>query len=197
MAALTWPGDRLVPARVNRFHLASGHSFATLVRLTSWRVVWAIAFRWSPEFLHAWRRSLLRLFGARIGRGSRIYPSAWVLAPWHLVMGDASCLGRHATCHSVGRVTLGDHATVCQHGYLCAASRDIEDPRFPLIPAPITIGHSAWIATGAFVGPGVVVGEGAVVGARACAFSEVPPWTVVVGNPARILKPRRLRAIAA
>lgn len=46
------------------------------------------------------------------------------------------------------------------------------------------------MAAEAFVGPGVTVGEGAVVGARAVVFGDVEPWTVVGGNPARVLKRR-------
>jgi putative colanic acid biosynthesis acetyltransferase WcaF len=44
------------------------------------------------------------------------------------------------------------------------------------------------VAADVFVGPGVMIGEGAVVGARASVFRNVDPWTVVGGNPARIIK---------
>jgi putative colanic acid biosynthesis acetyltransferase WcaF len=61
-----------------------------------------------------------------------------------------------------------------------------------LVTSPIRIGEGAWIAAGAFVGPGVSVGEGAVVGARAVATRSVDPWTIVAGNPARLLGRREL-----
>lgn len=54
--------------------------------------------------------------------------------------------------------------------------------------APVYIGKGAWIGTGATILKGVTVGEGAVVGAHAVVRSEVPPFTVVVGNPSRIVK---------
>ena len=63
----------------------------------------------------------------------------------------------------------------------------------PLIYRPITIGAQAWVAANCFVGPGVTVGEGAVVGAHSVVAKDVPAWTVVAGNPARVIKPRRLR----
>jgi len=58
----------------------------------------------------------------------------------------------------------------------------------PLVTAPIAVGERAWVAADVFIGPGVTIGQGAVVGARASVFRNVEPWTVVGGNPARIIK---------
>ena len=66
----------------------------------------------------------------------------------------------------------------------------------PLVPKPIRIGARAWVAAAAFVGPGITVEEGAVVGARACVVRDVPAWTVVAGNPARVIKRRVLESMA-
>lgn len=156
-----------------------------------WNLAWALFFRPSPVFLHAWRRALLRLFGAKVGRGAHPYPSARIFAPWNLAMEADSCLGPFVDCYCVDTVTLGRGATVSQYAHLCAAGHDIRDPQFRLQKAPIRIGAKAWVAAGAFVGPGVVVGEGAVLGARACAVKSVKPWTVVAGNPAKAVGRRR------
>jgi putative colanic acid biosynthesis acetyltransferase WcaF len=66
----------------------------------------------------------------------------------------------------------------------------------PLMKAAITIGNHVWICAGAFIGPGVVIGEGAVVGARAVVTKDIEPWTVVVGNPAKVIKRRELKESA-
>ena len=58
----------------------------------------------------------------------------------------------------------------------------------PLVTSPIVVGDRAWVAADAFIGPGVTIGEGAVVGARSSVYRDVEPWTVVAGNPARIMK---------
>jgi putative colanic acid biosynthesis acetyltransferase WcaF len=55
---------------------------------------------------------------------------------------------------------------------------------------PIEVGDNAWVGARAFIGPGVRIGEGAVVGATASVCRDVPDWTVVGGNPARVIKPR-------
>ena len=158
----------------------------------AWAGVWLLLYRPSPKPLHVWRRWLLRLFGARVGRGAHPYPSAKIWAPWNLDMGAHSCLADHVDCYCVDAVTLGTGATVSQYSYLCTASHDYEEPSIPLITAPITIGARAWVTAEVYVGPGVTIGEGAVIGARSSVFKDVAPWMVVAGNPAREIKQRRL-----
>jgi putative colanic acid biosynthesis acetyltransferase WcaF len=87
-------------------------------------------------------------------------------------------------------VTIGDRVSISQHAHLCAGTHDYDDARMPLLRPPITIGDDAWIAADAFVGPNVTVGEGAILGARGCAFSDLEPWTIYGGNPAKKIKPR-------
>ncbi len=154
----------------------------------TWGLAYVFLFRPSPIACHAWRRAILRLFGARVGRGVHPYPQCRIWAPWNLTLGDHSCLANGVECYSVAPVTLGAHATVSQRSHLCTATHDYNDPAFPLVFRPISIGPHAWVAAEAFVGPGVTVGEGAVIGARAVATKDVPPWAVVAGNPARIVK---------
>ncbi len=56
--------------------------------------------------------------------------------------------------------------------------------------ARITIGNDVWIGHGAFIKGGVTIGDGAVVGSMANVVSDVPPYAIVVGNPARVLRYR-------
>ncbi len=159
------------------------------------RVLWALAqplFRLSPRPCFAWRRLLLLVFGARLGRAVHVYPSTRITMPWNLALGDESALGEDVLVYNLGRVTIGARTTVSLRAHLCAGSHDARRPDLPLLKPPIVIGDDVWVAAEAFVGPGVTVGDGAVVGARAVAVRDVPAWTVVVGNPARVVGPRHL-----
>ena len=172
-----------------RDRLSVGNKVARVI----WNCVWAVAFRPTPVCCFGWRRWLLRRFGARIAPRARPYPGCRIWAPWNLNMAPYSCLADHVRCYCVAPVTLGERATVSQHGHLCAAGHDITDPHMTLTAAPIVIGAGAWVCADAFVGAGVTLGEGAVAGARAVVVDDVPPWTVVAGNPARPVKQRELR----
>jgi len=183
---------RTMNETVDLSNCPSPHSFRNRLLRVIWGWVWLLLYRPSPRPLHGWRRSLLRLFGARIGRSVHVYPSAKVWAPWNLEMEEHSCLADNVDCYCVAPIAIGAHATVSQYSYLCSASHDYTLPDLPLTSAPIVIGNGAWVAADVFVGPGVTIGEGAVVGARSSVFRNVEPWTVVAGNPARKIRDRIL-----
>jgi putative colanic acid biosynthesis acetyltransferase WcaF len=160
-----------------------------------WRILWVLAlpfFSLSPRPLWGWRRFLLRLFGARIGKYVHVYPSVRVAIPWNLSVGEFSAIGDHAVIYSLGPISIGNRTTISQGAHLCAGTHDYRNPSMPLLKMPIIIGDDIWICADAFVGPGVTVGDGAVVGARAVAVRDIPPWTVAVGNPAQVIGVRRL-----
>jgi putative colanic acid biosynthesis acetyltransferase WcaF len=172
-----------------------GASFPLRLRLerAAFMLTWALLAAWTPPFLRAWRRQLLRMFGARLGRGANVYASVRIWHPRYLVMADYATLGPRVHCYNQALVTLGAYATVSQDTTLCAGTHDHEDADFQLHARPITLGPECWIAAEAFVGPGVHVGAGAVLGARGVAMRDLEPGMVYAGNPAVPIK-RRVRA---
>lgn len=173
-----------------------GSRFTTWNRLARalWQIVWLLFFRPTPRPMYFWRNSLLRLFGAKIGRGVHVMASVRIWAPWNLTMADYSGLGEHVDCYSVAPIAIGEHSVVSQYSFLCTASHDHEVAGLPGFDAPIQIGAKAWLAADVYVAPGVTIGEGTVVGARSSVFSDLPPWVVAVGSPAHPRKRRELRS---
>ena len=157
-----------------------------------WYWVWIFLFRPTPRPFHSWRRSLLKLFGAKLAATSRVYPRAKVWAPWNLEMGESSTISDDVDCYCVAGVSIGAHTTVSQYSYLCGATHDHTHARFPLIPKPIVIGSGCWIAADVFVAPGVTIGNGTVIGARSSVFTDLPEWKICVGSPAKPIKDREL-----
>lgn len=160
-------------------------SLANKLARAGWLAVCLVLFRPSPVPLHAWRRALLRLFGAQVGAGALVYPSARVWAPWNLELGEGSCLGPASEAYNVAQIVLGPGAVVSQRAYLCTATHAIREPGFALMAAPIVLGTRAWVAAAAYVGPGVTLADGAVAAACAVVVKDVARDQVVGGNPAR------------
>lgn len=164
-----------------------------IIRLL-WGIVWGLLARPLPRSLGlGWKRTLLRLFGAKIHPTAVVYSSAKIYFPRNLIMDAYSCLASDVDCYNVDVIHIGANTTVSQGTFLCTASHDITNPLNPLITAPILIEDQAWVAADAFVGMGVTIGQGAVVGARAAVFKDVEPWTVVGGNPAKFIKKRIIK----
>lgn len=160
------------------------------------RLLWSIAypfFRYSPRPFFGWRRLLLSMFGARIGCNVNIYNSAIIYMPWNLEIGNWSSIGEYAFIYNLGKVVIGRNCTISHRTHLCAGTHDYVDPAMPLQKLSITVGDQVWLCTDSFIGPGVNIGEGAVVGARAVVVKDVPPWTVVAGNPAKPVKERSIK----
>jgi putative colanic acid biosynthesis acetyltransferase WcaF len=156
-----------------------------------WGVVCVLLFRPSPRPLHAWRAFLLRCFGARLGPNCHIYPGARIWAPWNLVCEDQATIANEAVIYNAATVSLGSHAIVSQQAYICTATHDFDDPAFPMVTAPVSIGRYAWICARGCVLPGVTVGDGAVLGLGSVATRKLEPGQVYAGNPAKRLKQRR------
>ena len=182
------PSPCTIDVRLNR--AAPKYSFSEQLRRVLWTLLGLPMMRLTPRPLFAFRRAILRMFGARLGNQVHIYGSARIYMPWNLTMGDWSSLGEHAFIYNLGRVVIGDKATVSYRAHICAGTHDYADPSFPLCKRPVIIDEGAWICTDSFVGPGVTIGKHAIVGARGVVTKDVPAFAIVGGNPAKLIKYR-------
>jgi putative colanic acid biosynthesis acetyltransferase WcaF len=159
------------------------------------RVLWALVhplFRFSPRIFWSWRIWILRLFGASIGSDVHIHPTAMIMLPWNLHIGSEASVGDRVILYNLGLISIGAAATISQGAHLCAGTHDYLRAELPLLKSPITIGEGAWICADGFVGPGAHIGNYAIVGARAVVIRNVADWSIVAGNPAKVigLRPR-------
>jgi acetyltransferase-like isoleucine patch superfamily enzyme len=90
-------------------------------------------------------------------------------------------------------VTIADHNSHSLR--FSERSKDVELNAFQGIKlwdsvkvAPVTIKNKVWIGFGCSLLKGVTIGEGAVVGANSVVTKDVPPWTIVAGNPAKVIR---------
>ncbi len=133
------------------------------------------------------RVALLRLFGARIGRGVVIRSGANVTFPWRLTVGDHVWIGEDVLILSLAPVTVGSHVCLSQRAFLCTGSHAWRRETFDLRTKPIVVGDSVWIAAQAFVAAGVSIGHGSIVSAGCVVMENVPENSLAKGNPAAIV----------
>lgn len=183
---MTGPADRFRP-------LGRGPAFSVANKLerVAWALAWLALAHWTPPPLAAWRRFLLRLFGAKVGAGAKVYGSARIWLPRHLDLGEGVVIGPGAELYNQGRITIGAYSVVSQRAFLCASTHRTSDPDFKLVLCPITVGRGCWVAAEAFVGPGVTMADGAVLAARGALFEDAALMGIYRGNPAAFVRERQ------
>lgn len=160
-------------------------------------------------FLHPDAEISDTVFGAfvEIGRGSRVSGSSigdYSYCDRYADIANAD-IGRFANIAAFTRIGPTDHPMdkASLHHFLYRSALywdDVadDDAFFAARRARrCEIGHDTWIGHGAVVRPGLRIGHGAIVGAAAVITRDVPDYTIVVGNPARVLRPRFEPQIAA
>jgi putative colanic acid biosynthesis acetyltransferase WcaF len=155
-----------------------------------WWFVDATMFQPSPQIFYGWRRMLLRLFGAHVGKNVLIRSSARITYPWKVSIGDYSWIGDDVTLYSLGLIEIGKNSVISQRSYICAGDHNYSSRDFPIRANGIKISDEVWVATDVFVGPGATIGRAAVVGARSTVLNNIPEATVCIGTPARVIKQR-------
>lgn len=178
---------------LNLFRLPPGFRGRPAWFVQLWWLVQSTIFSFSPQFMYGFRRFILRLFGAKIGKNVLIRPSARVTYPWKVSIGDRAWVGDDAVLYSLGEITIGADSVVSQRCYVCAGGHDHLTPGFDIYGKKVDIGKEVWIATDVFVAPGVKIGDGAVIGARSSVFSAIPPYMLCYGNPAKPVRKRESR----
>jgi putative colanic acid biosynthesis acetyltransferase WcaF len=156
-----------------------------------WWLVQSLLYHPSPQFLFGWRRFLLRLFGAEIGRKVKLRPSSQVTYPWKVTIGDYSWIGDEVVLYSLGPIEIGDNVVISQRSYICTGSHDYTAKDFPIYHKKIIIEDECWLATDVYVAPGVRIGQGTVVGARSSVFRDLPAGKICMGSPAKIIRDRQ------
>lgn len=150
------------------------------LRLLLWGIVGSPLFRLTPHACYGVRNTLLRVFGASIGRGTRVRRTVHIDRPWNLSLADRAMIGDRALVIASRSIRIGRGTTISQGAMLLSST--IEH-----IGGPIAVGEGCWIAADTLLLPGSVVGDGTVVGARSQVSCVLPPNAVAVGVPVSVL----------
>jgi putative colanic acid biosynthesis acetyltransferase WcaF len=156
----------------------------------AWILVSNCLFRACPLSLSSLKCAILRLFGAKIGKGVVIKPQVKITFPWKLTVGDHVWLGEECWLLNLEKIVIGNNVCISQRAMLCTGSHNYKLPTFDLIVKPITLEDGAWIGAAAWVGPGVTIGTHAVLTAGSVAARDLEAWNIYRGNPAEFLRTR-------
>lgn len=118
--------------------------------------------------------------------GLRIYTRG------QLEIGEHTVIDRNCTLDARGKLKIGNNVNLAPEVMVLTAYHDPDaEDTFPAIQKSVVIEDYVWIATRAMILPGVTIGRGAIVAAGAIVTKDVPPQTIVGGNPARVIRQRK------
>ena len=108
-----------------------------------------------------------------------------------VIIGENSLIGMGNVI--IGPVTIGNNVILAQNIVASGLNHEYRDPKVPILlqnvtTAPITIEDDCWIAANVVLTAGVTIGKHSVVGAGSVVTKSIPPFSIVTGNPARVIK---------
>lgn len=135
----------------------------------------------------------------KTGKGVTFSPDAVFSNAERIEIGDFSNIGSRCHLwagHHHARIVIGPNVLFGPEVMLTAATYRYNDghpvAKQAMDEADIVIGRDVWLGTRAIVLPGVTIGEGAIIGADALVRSDIPPFAIAVGQPARIVGQRMI-----
>jgi acetyltransferase-like isoleucine patch superfamily enzyme len=132
-----------------------------------------------------------------VGEHTLFEPGVWITAPGsaRIRIGSGSFLNLNVMVAAVGLVEIGDHCMLANGCFVTDGNHRFDDPTQPVTwqgfttKGPTRIGDNVWCGANVVVTSGVTIGERAVIGANSVVTTDVPPYSIVAGVPARVLKP--------
>lgn len=134
------------------------------------------------------------LFGELIGQelddGFLLIPPFYTAHGADITVGRNVFVNQNCTFYDLGGLEIGDEVMIGPNVSLLTTGHPLEPSRRreAVVARPIAIRRNVWIAAGATVIGGVTVGENSVVAAGSVVTRDVPPNTLVGGNPARVIR---------
>ena len=123
-----------------------------------------------------------------MGHGVVVRSNVNITFPWRLSVGNHVWIGEEVLILSLAPVLIESNVCISQRAFLCTGSHNFFSETFHLRTGQIIIREKSWIAAQAFIAPGVEVGNNSMVCAGAVVTENVPPRSLVRGNPAVIIK---------
>jgi putative colanic acid biosynthesis acetyltransferase WcaF len=145
------------------------------------RLLFAAWFPWPSKL----KRAVLRLFGARVGRGVVIKNLVNIKYPWNLSLGDHCWIGEGVWIDSVGFVRIGANVCLSQGCMIETGNHDWTRSSFDLVVRDVVVEDGAWAAVRSLLLPGSTLATHAVLGAASVLSGSTEPYSVYVGVPAR------------
>ena len=153
-------------------------------KILSWYFINVLFFMNPLNPLSGLKCFLLRVFGAKIGKGVRINPSVNIKYPWLLEVGDNVWIGEKVWIDNLAKVTISNNVCLSQGSMLLCGNHNYKKETFDLMLGEIKLKEGAWVGARSTVCPGVTLHSHAVLSVGAVATHDLEAYGIYQGIPA-------------
>lgn len=157
-----------------------------------WLILSNIFFLTNIPYPNFVKITLLKIFGAKIGKGLIIKPWVKIKLPWKLSIGENVWLGENSWIDNISQVSIGNNCCISQGALLITGNHDYKNITFDLISKEIILEEGCWIGANSIVTGGVTVKSHAVLTIGSSTSKNLEPYMIYRGNPAVIIKNRSI-----
>lgn len=148
----------------------------------------------SFPFFNLFRYLVLKCFCKQI-LSSYISDGVTIMFPWRVSIAERCSLNQGVIIDGTGGVTIGRGTRIAPYVCINTADHNFECPNTMIadqgfIAAPVIIEEDVWIGASAIINKGVIIGKGSVIGSGAVVTKSVPPFSIAVGVPCRVIASR-------
>jgi putative colanic acid biosynthesis acetyltransferase WcaF len=155
------------------------------LKIGLWLLFSYVFFETKIPFPSSFKCKILRLFGAKLGKGVVIKPSVKIKYPWFLTIGSYSWIGEKVWIDNLVNVKIGTNCCLSQQAYILTGNHDFRDEKFSLITGEVELQEGVWVGAKAIVAPSVVLHINSVLCAGSLATKSLKENTVYIGVPAK------------
>ena len=138
------------------------------------------------------KKTVLRAFGAKIGKGVVIKPNISVKHPWMLTIGDYVWIGEKVWIDNLAPVRIGNNVCISQGAMLLCGNHDYKKSTFDLMVKEINLEDGSWVGAQSVVCPGVTLKSHSILSVGSVATKDLEPYTIYQGNPAVEVRKREI-----
>ena len=138
------------------------------------------------------KRTVLRVFGAKVARNVVIKPKVNIKYPWNLEIGENTWIGECVWIDNLSTVSIGANVCISQGAMLLCGNHDFKSIKFDLIVNHIILEDGVWIGAKSIVCPGVTAKSHSLLTAMSVATKDLAEYGVYQGNPAIEKKKRNI-----
>jgi putative colanic acid biosynthesis acetyltransferase WcaF len=176
---------------LSKFNTGTYSSGASKWKILLWYFFNYYFFNSAFPWPYAFKRSILRVFGAKIGVGLIIKTKVRIKNPWRLTVGDHCWIGESVWIDNLEDVIIANNVCLSQGAMLLTGNHDYTVSDFPYRLGKILIEDGVWIGAQAIVCPGLVCKSYSILTVNSVANKQLNEFGIYSGNPAVFVRNRK------